>query len=210
MSASVKRVNNGDRILEESVRLFNTAGVAASSTNHICQSLKVSPGNLYFHFKNKEEIVRTLFERMCAETYDLWTKEFSHSNFLPPLEFIESSLEIFWRYRFFHREMYHLRREDPKLNQLWHAHLNRTRHFMRAAHKKWVKSGLMIPLRDRTTVRVICDVVLVTASSFFQFYESAEKPAKEKPLQLAKQYMACFLEPYLKPGTPGAAGAPRT
>jgi AcrR family transcriptional regulator len=194
-----KRENNRDKILRETVSLFNSLGVATSSTNHICRHVGVSPGNLYFHFRDKEAIVRALFDQMCEETYALWHNSFHAAEFLPPVEFIEQSLDIFWRYRFFHREMYHLRRQDPELNRKWHKHLDKTRHFMRAAYAKWVKNGLMIPQNDPQTMRMIADVILVTASSFFQFYESPERPATRKPLQLSKQYLSRFLLPYLRP-----------
>ncbi len=194
-----KRVSNRDKILRESVEIFNRMGAGSTSTNHICQELKISPGNLYFHFTNKEEIIAAIFERMCEETYGLWKNALSADRVLPPLEFIEASMEIFWRYRFFHREMYHLRRQDPGLSRHWHKHLEKTRKFMRAAFGKWVRSGHVTTVGDAFTFRMINDIVLVTASSFFQFYESPEKPATEKPLQLANQYLARFLAPYLTP-----------
>jgi hypothetical protein len=68
---------------------------------------------------------------------------------------------------------------------------------MRLAYAKWRKLGLMKPLPDAATTRVVADIVLVTASSFFQFYESAERPATRKPLLSANNYLATFLRPYL-------------
>ncbi len=193
------RVTNRDKILQESVGIFNRMGAGSTSTNHICAALRISPGNLYFHFKNKEEIVFAIFERMCEETYSLWKTALSSGEFPPPLAFIEQSMEIFWRFRFFHREMYHLRRQDPELSRRWHKHLEKTRRFMRAAFAQWLRDGYVTAVGDAFTFRMINDIVLVTASSFFQFYESPDRPATNKPLQLANQYLARFLLPYLSP-----------
>jgi AcrR family transcriptional regulator len=58
--------NTRDRILDAARRLFDVSGTAAVSTNHIAASAGVSPGNLYYHYSNKEQIVAALVE-LCAE-----------------------------------------------------------------------------------------------------------------------------------------------
>ena len=55
-----------EKILDTALTLFNNEGTAAVSTNHIAEAAGISPGNLYYHFKNKEEIIRELFERLFA------------------------------------------------------------------------------------------------------------------------------------------------
>jgi AcrR family transcriptional regulator len=47
-----------DRILDVSIELFNKNGVVAITTNHIAKAMNISPGNLYFHYDNKEEIIQ--------------------------------------------------------------------------------------------------------------------------------------------------------
>jgi len=52
-----------DRILEASLVLFNEHGIAAVSTHRIAAELGISPGNLHYHFKSKEQILSWLFRR---------------------------------------------------------------------------------------------------------------------------------------------------
>ena len=190
------KINNRQKILAESITLFNQSGVVPVTTNHICRHLKISPGNLYFHFKCREDIIFELFISMCDETYALWKEALHNPDFPPPMNFIESTLEIFWKYRFFHREMYMLRRQDAKLNQQWQKHLEKTRRFMKAAYANWTKQKRMARIQTPQAMRVLSDLTLITASSFFQFYESMDKPATRKPLLLAREYMGTFLLPY--------------
>src|ERR1044071_6890013 len=55
---------NRKRVLDAALQLFNERGTAVVSTNHIAAAASISPGNLYYHFRNKEEIIRTLFEQL--------------------------------------------------------------------------------------------------------------------------------------------------
>ena len=60
------------RILDAAQRLFNERGTAAVSTNHVAAEAGLSPGNLYYHFTDKQEIIRALHERYAAANESLW------------------------------------------------------------------------------------------------------------------------------------------
>ncbi len=51
-----------EEILEKAVELFNEKGCINTSTRHIADTLKISVGNLYYYFKNKEEIIIAIYE----------------------------------------------------------------------------------------------------------------------------------------------------
>lgn len=192
-----KKVGNRERILISSIDLFNQSGVVAVTTNHIAAHLGISPGNLYFHFRNKEEIILELFELMCEETYDIWKPSANTQiHATSPMELIEKSYETFWKYRFFHREMYHLRRKDPSLAKRWKTHIAKTMRLLQSMYAQWIKAGVMKKLTNPREMQMISDTVLITSSSFLQFFESPEKPATRRSLKTGIEHLAIFLLPY--------------
>src|SRR5512134_405288 len=52
-----------ERILEASLRLFNERGEPNVATSDIAHELGISPGNLHYHFRHKNELVVRLFDR---------------------------------------------------------------------------------------------------------------------------------------------------
>ncbi len=191
----MKRETNRDRILNASVDLFNQSGTVAVTTNHIAKHLGISPGNLYFHFSNKEQIVRELYQRMCSETYEVWGDKNSEAG-RSPEQFVEQAFGVFYKYRFFHREMYHLRRSDSQLTSNWKKHLAKTQRLMLVQYSQWVRQGSMKPVRDKRELQFIADTVLITSNAFLNFFESEQKPARNRSVRAGIEYVLKLLKPY--------------
>jgi AcrR family transcriptional regulator len=184
-----------DRIIQSSIELFNRSGVVAVTTNHIAKELDISPGNLYFHYANKEEIIRQIFRLMAKETYTLWRTR-KGEKLTHPLDLIERNFELFWRYRFFHREMYFLRRKDAQLNKMWKVHISKCLKLMTLMYKRWLKQGWMAPISAADEIQFLVNVLLATASTFLQFFESAERAPAKKHIEAGKGYVARLLVHY--------------
>ncbi len=95
------RQNTYNRIVEASLILFNTEGERNISTNHIASHLCISPGNLYYHFRNKDEIIMQLFKRYRQELLQLLNQEQSPDGDSNMMQYLVSIFEVMWRYRFF-------------------------------------------------------------------------------------------------------------
>ena len=60
-------MGNRERIIEAALDLFNEHGCRSMTTNHIAAHLSISPGNLYYHFRNKEALYTAVLERLLDD-----------------------------------------------------------------------------------------------------------------------------------------------
>lgn len=105
-----------DRIVLAALDLFNDQGERNVSTNHIAAALNMSPGNLYYHFRNKSDIVYEIFKnyKCLVETVLIRPEHRAvHANDL--IGYLDAIFNGLWAYRFFHRDLEHLLASDERL-----------------------------------------------------------------------------------------------
>jgi len=127
-----------ERILETSLELFNARGEPNVTTNHIADELGISPGNLYYHYRNKDDIVEQLFARYEARMDQALLVPDGR---LPNLEDVWLQLhlvfECMWSFRFLYRDLVDIVLRNRKLKQHFARILNRA-----AASAEKVLKGL--------------------------------------------------------------------
>lgn len=105
-----------DRILLKSLELFNGEGERSVTTNHIAAALNISPGNLYYHFRSKEDIIYEIFlmyERQMLASLSVPADRVI--TYTDKIGYFESIFNSLWDYRFLHRDLGHLLEESPRL-----------------------------------------------------------------------------------------------
>ncbi|MGK0247498.1 MAG: AcrR family transcriptional regulator [Oleispira sp.] len=166
-----------DRILAAALELFNQQGERKVTTNHISAHLGMSPGNLYYHFKNKQEIIYELFLS--------YEKRVDANLELPPgreltvedkLNYLQKVFQGLWEYRFIHRDMEHLLLVEERLH-------SRYRDFFRRCQKntegiyQGLRNANIIVLDDRDLEGLALNTWIVVTSwfSFLQCNLLADK-----------------------------------
>ena len=109
------RKNTYTRIVESSLQLFNEHGERNISTNHIANHLNISPGNLYYHFANKDEIIVQLFKRYSRDLLDYLTHTTLPINMSQTTEYMAGVYEVMWNYRFLFSDVNALLRRSAEL-----------------------------------------------------------------------------------------------
>ena len=188
-----------ERILAESLRLFNERGEANVTTGTIAAALDMSPGNLYYHFRNKDQIVERLFARFAERVdvdpppvagatraiEDLWL-------------YLHLMLEAIWEFRFLYRNLDDLLARNRRLRDPFNRILDRKRDMVEALCAGLARIGAMRASAEE--VRAIAVNVLVVSTYWLNFQavrRGSDEVSAQDLGQGAYQVLA-LVSPYLR------------
>ncbi len=124
--------------------MFNEQGEPNVTTNHIADELEISPGNLYYHFRNKDDIIEQLFARY-EERMD--TALVAPEGRLRDLEDIWLQLhlvfEAIWDYRFLYRDLVDILSRNRRLRLRFARILKRAADNATSGMRGLVQAGVM-------------------------------------------------------------------
>ncbi len=109
-----------DKIVHASLMLFNEHGERNITTNHIAAHLGISPGNLYYHFRNKEDIIRSIFqlyEEHLAKGFQPYEGEKVDAALL--MGYCDALFYTLWQFRFMYANLVVILSRDDQLNQMY-------------------------------------------------------------------------------------------
>ena len=119
------------RILVASLLLFNEHGVPRTTINEIADEIDISPGNLHYHFRKKEDIVDALTAEFQADARKVLHPPESDAVSLDDFWwFLHHLLELKGAYRFMLTDTELLADEYPKVARA-------LRHFARAVNSSF-------------------------------------------------------------------------
>lgn len=191
--------NTRERILETSLECFNTRGERNVTTNHIASALGMSPGNLYYHFRNKAEIVYQLFRRYEALVDGYLVVRDARGLAVEDLVFyLESVVDGLWRFRFLHRDLEFLLESDQRLRREYRAFTGRCLAAIEDILEGLARGRVLQPL-DPDLRRALALNVWLVVTNWMAFLKTAHE--NREPL-LAEVHQGIYLvltlhEPYL-------------
>jgi AcrR family transcriptional regulator len=94
-----------ERILEVTLDLFNRFGEPNVSTTLISAELSISPGNLYYHYPAKDELINALFHRYEKALSEILQAADGVENVEDAWLFFHMLFELVWSYRFLYRDL---------------------------------------------------------------------------------------------------------
>jgi AcrR family transcriptional regulator len=108
-----------DKIIQASIELFNEQGERNVTTNHIAAHLAISPGNLYYHFRNKEDIILSIYEEYARSLLlDTLPQVSAEAKPLDSLVlYMDSVFQTTMKFRFFYSNLPVLLDKNPMLRE---------------------------------------------------------------------------------------------
>jgi len=167
-----------ERILDTALTMFNAQGEPNVTTNHIADELEISPGNLYYHFRNKDDIVEHLFTAYEARMDQALAVP---ADRLPNLEDVWLQLhlvfECMWDYRFLYRDLVDILSRNRKLKLHFARMLNRAATSANDVLKGLAEASIL--RSGPAEIRAIAENVLLITTFWLNF--NAVRNARPDP-----------------------------
>lgn len=188
-----------DKIIEVAIGLFNEQGTNAVSTNHIAAAAGISPGNLYYHFRNKEDIIRAIFEQMDSYGLEQYGRVLEQVQ-VGTMEAMERTFvmiqEYNWRYRFFKRELTALIMNDPVLKKRFHQTHHALLGIVRASVDASIALGVMKPL-DEGERASFTEGIWLANLFWLNYLEVGGEEVNKETLERGVDVLRSMIRPYL-------------
>jgi AcrR family transcriptional regulator len=191
-----------ERILEVALELFNRFGEPNVSTTLISAELRISPGNLYYHYPAKDALINALFDRYEQSLNDLLGASDNVRNVEDAWFFMHTLFEIIWQYRFLYRDLNDLLSKNRRLETHFQAILKEKTRAVRAMLDGMGRAdALRIDASDRQATATSMVVVLTYWLSFEYVQDprhALEPESAQAALQRGAHHVLNLLMPYLE------------
>ncbi|MDP6500341.1 MAG: TetR/AcrR family transcriptional regulator [Candidatus Marinimicrobia bacterium] len=146
-----------DKIIATAINLFNLHGTKAISTNHIAKEMGISPGNLYYHFRSKNDIIRSISDNFSNELGSVFKIQLDTiSDFSNNLTSLFNRFFIIQQsYQFLFLEGVHLTRQDSRLLDNY----TNLRNLIKKGYHELLSNLVKIKIMKKQSLNIIDDLL---------------------------------------------------
>jgi AcrR family transcriptional regulator len=191
-----------ERILEVSLELFNRFGEPNVSTTLISAELKISPGNLYYHYPAKDELINALFDRYERGLSELLNASDGVRDVEDAWFFMHTLFELIWQYRFLYRDLNDLLSKNRRLETHFQWIVKNKTRSIRALLDSMSRSGAIQIDSREVEGTATSMVVVLTYWLSFEYVRDPRKALEPESAQAAlmrgAHHTLSLLVPYLQ------------
>ncbi len=193
----ISKTQTRSLIVETARTLFNEYGATTITTNHIARAAAISPGNLYYHFRNKEEIIRMLF-RDISESFDTLWKEMDNVPSISELALIlKKTYRLYYDYRFFYMEIATLIAADDVLKSDYQETRNKRFSQQRNFFSSMSSLGIIKGLESDQDIQSVLTISWIISDFWITYLFLSDTPVSPETLQSSLEMLFFLLKPYI-------------
>ncbi len=182
-----------EKILDTSIKLFNEKKASNVSTVQISAEMKISPGNLYYYYANKEEIVKCIWNERMLEDIKLLLAGYEAAETAGAfMETLRKSFEHCMRYSFFYTETPTLFANDGSLKDICSETGKLAQEIMTKLYSLWISGG-----KAAEESADAIQAIVRNGMSIFRDIASGCDLSKETSVRQALLDMVFYLKAYL-------------
>jgi AcrR family transcriptional regulator len=191
-----------ERILEVTLALFNRFGEPNVSTTLISAELSISPGNLYYHYPAKDELINSLFDRYDRSLSELLNASDGVRNVEDAWFFMHTLFELIWQYRFLYRDLNDLLSKNRRLETHFQRVLKNKTRSIKALLDGMTHAGAVTIDSREVEATATSMVVVLTYWLSFEYVRDPRKALEPENAQAAllrgAHHVLNLLVPYLE------------
>lgn len=184
-------------ILQKAVELFNEHGASAVSMNALAEALGISAGNLQYHYRSKEDVIRAIYEIMYLNWQEIYAGMDESFNLEVLRGILGKNFNLTWKYRFFYREYAALLRNDPLLGKRFREVQEQRISEQEKLINRLAAKGAVRTVSDSKQIRNVALIGWVLGSTWLSYVESTGQKIDQAALDEAVEMLILHYSPYL-------------
>jgi AcrR family transcriptional regulator len=174
------------------------------STTLISAELGISPGNLYYHYPAKDELINSLFDRYEKSLNELLNASDGVRDVEDAWFYMHTLFELIWQYRFLYRDLNDLLSKNRRLETHFQLVLKHKTRSVKNLLDSMGRAGAVSMDSREVEPTATSMVVLLTYWLSFEYVRdprNALEPASAQAALLrGAHHVLNVLMPYLEPG----------
>ena len=187
------------RIVSAAIELLNELGPHKVTTNHIIDALGISPGTLYYHYRNREQIILSIFQQISEDFDALFIENPPSDQITGLLTMIEKIYRLYFKYRFFYLNLSMLLDRDPVLAEAYRENYRIKRKKLEGLFSSLEEQGFIRPFESAEERDIFLQNQWLINDYWLSFQKAVGISDAEEMISKGIQGYLAFIREYLTP-----------
>ena len=186
-----------NKIIDATIELSDELGTHRVTTNHIIDRLGISSGTFYYHFKNREEIIRKIFDRITSEFDDLFAGDLSSFTIGDYAGIIGRIYLLYYKYRSFYYDLSMLLDRDEELEKIYRENYRIKSGKLMALTLLLEEKGILRKFSSTDERDCYLENLWIISDYRLSFMKAAGETEPDRIIESGVKSYIMFMKPYL-------------